>query len=158
MEMIDKKTGAPLRPPKAQRKFRTLCGCVVREKIPIRFDDWSQVAPDERKSVVNSIMSQIHLVNPDWKPAVEAAAMSKAKDSFRNFRHRLYVKFMLRSRDATLVYPYIKAEDWAEFKRYRRTEEFIQKSTQGKHLIAKNKHPHKMGVLGYAGSKPLWKK
>jgi hypothetical protein len=158
VEMIDKKTGAPLKPVKAHRKFKTLCGCVVREKVPITVDDWSQVTPEEKTFIVNAIMSQFQLANEEWKPAVQAAALSKAKDSFRNFRHRLYSKFQKKNRDATLVYPFIKPDNWKEFKKYRRTEEFLTKSKAGSALISKNKHPHNMGVLGYAGSKPIWRK
>ena len=81
----------------------------------------------------------------EWKPAVEAAALSKAKDSFRNFRHRLYTKFQKKNRDATLVYPFIKPEHKKEFKKYRRMEEFLEKSKADSTIISKNKHPHNMG-------------
>ena len=87
---------------------------------------------------------------------MEHAALKKARDAWRNWKHVLYKKFLSQGKDPIPSYPQITKEDWIEFKSIRSSEEFIKKSAMQSELQKKNTHPHRMGVAGYYGMKPIW--
>lgn len=155
VEAIDDRTGAPTEPEKTEKKFRTMCGAVVRERVPIDLEDWTKVTKEQRKAKVLEIMKHFR-VPEQWKRQVEECALSKAKDAFRNFKYVLHKKFMKQNKDPFEKYPHILPEQWARFVEIRRTPDFQAKSEAGKALIAKNKHPHRMGVKGYYGKRKIW--
>ena len=81
-----------------------------------------------------------------WRMQVEHAALKKARDAWRNWKHVLYKKYLSEGKDPIPAYPQITKADWAEFKRSAKQSE----------LQKKNIHPHRMGVAGYNGMKPIW--
>ena len=68
----------------------------------------------------------------------------------------LYKKYLSEGKDPIPAYPQITKADWAEFKRVRATAEFTNKSAKQLELQKRNTHPHRMGVVGYYGMKPIW--
>ena len=87
---------------------------------------------------------------------VEHAALKKARDAWRNWKHMLYKKYLSEGKDPIPAYPQITKADWAEFKRVRATPEFPAKSFKQSELQKKNIHPHRMGVTGYYDMKLIW--
>ena len=87
---------------------------------------------------------------------MEHAALKKARDAWRNWKHVLYKKYFSEGKDLIPAYPQITKADWAEFKRVRATTEFAEKSFEQSELQKKNIHPHRMGVAGYYGMKLIW--
>ena len=53
---------------------------------------------------------------------VEHAALKKARDAWRNWKHVLYKKYLSEGKDPIPAYPQITKADWAEFKRVRATK------------------------------------
>ena len=54
--------------------------------------------------------------------------MKKDRDTWRNWKHVLYKKYLSEGKDPIPAYPQITEVDWAEFKRVRATLEFAVKS------------------------------
>ena len=52
---------------------------------------------------------------------VEHAALKKARDAWRNWKHVMYKKYLSEGKDPIPAYPQITKADWAEFKRARAT-------------------------------------
>ena len=95
-------------------------------------------------------------VPEQWRMQVEHAALKKARDAWRNWKHVLYKKYLSEGKDPIPAYPQITKADWAEFKRVRATKEFAEKSVKQSELQKKNTHTCCMGVAGYYGMKPIW--
>lgn len=87
---------------------------------------------------------------------VEHAALKKARDAWRNWKHMLYKKYLSEGKDPIPAYPQITKADWAEFKRVRATPDFAAKSFKQSKIQKKNIHPQHMGVVGYYGMKLIW--
>ena len=87
---------------------------------------------------------------------VEHAALKKARDAWRNWKHMLYKKNLSEGKDPIPAYPQITKADCVEFKRVRATIEFTKKSAKQSELQKSNTHPHRMGVIGYYGMKLIW--
>ena len=87
---------------------------------------------------------------------VEHAALKKARNAWRNWKHMLYKKYLSEGKDPIPAYPQITKADWEEFKRVRATPEFVANSFKQSKLLKKNIHPHRMGVAGYYGMKLIW--
>ena len=89
-----------------------------------------------------------------WKMQVEHAALKKARDAWRNWKHVLYKKYLSEGKDPIPAYPQITKE----FKRVRATPDFSVKSFKQSELHKKNIHPHRMGVAGYYDMKLIWER
>ena len=63
-----------------------------------------------------------------WRIQVEHAALKKARDSWRNWKHVLYKKYLSEGKDPIPAYTQITKANWAEFKRAIATPEFAAKS------------------------------
>ena len=68
----------------------------------------------------------------------------------------MYKKYLSDGKDPIPAYPQITKADWAEFKRARATKVFAKRSFKQSELQKKNKHPHRMSVVGYYGMKLIW--
>ena len=55
-------------------------------------------------------------VPEQWIMLVEHAALKKARDAWRNWKHMLYKKYLSEGKDPIPAYPQITMADWAEFK------------------------------------------
>ena len=89
---------------------------------------------------------------------VEHCALGKARDAWRNWKHVLYKDYICKGKEPFSAYTMITNPDWEEFKRERATKKFREKSLMQLELQKKNTHPHRMGVCGYYGKKPIWDK
>ena len=65
---------------------------------------------------------------------VEHAALKKARDAWRNWKHVLYKKYLSEGKDPIPAYPQITKADWAEFKRVRATTKCATKSAKKSEL------------------------
>ena len=62
-------------------------------------------------------------------------------------------------RDITLfdLFSEIKEDVWADFYRVKNSKEFMEKGMKARELALTFKHPHKMGIAGYAGMHTVWR-
>ena len=67
-------------------------------------------------------------------------------------------EYMCKGKDPFPAYTMITKPDWEEFKKGRSSKEFATKSKMQSKLQKRNTHPHRMGVCGYYGKKPIWDK
>ena len=119
--------------------------------------EFRKLDSEHRNRIVTEIMS--HFIVPDkWKKQVEHYAIRKARDAWRNWKHVLYKDYMLKGKEPFSVYTMITNLDWLQFKRERETKVFPLKCVKQSALQKKNTHPHRMGVCGYYGKKPIWDK
>ena len=152
---IDLKSWAPTKPDKARMRFRSVCGFVGRARLNINLPGFRKADTETRRRIVREIMDHFN-VPEQWRMQVEHAALKKARDAWRNWKHVLYKKYLSEGKDPIPAYPQITKADWAEFKRVRATKEFAEKSFKQSELQKKNIHPHRMGVAGYYGMKLIW--
>ena len=65
-----------MEPDLARRKFKTVCGYVARDRIPINLKSWKQFKGSPRKNLLKEIMK--HFAFPiKWKDDVNRAALYK---------------------------------------------------------------------------------
>ena len=130
---IDLKSWAPTKPDKARMRFRSVCGFVGRARLNINLPGFRKADTETRRRIVREIMDHFN-VPEQWRMQVEHAALKKARDAWRNWKHVLYKKYLSEGKDPIPAYPQITKADWAEFKRVRATKEFAEKSfKQSKH-------------------------
>ena len=122
-----------------------MCGFVGRARLNINLSVFEKADTETRRRIVREIMDQFN-VPEQWRMQVEHAALKKARDAWRNWKHMLYKKYLSEGKDPIPAYPQITKADWAEFKRVRATTEFTQKSAKQSELHKRNTHP----LYGYS--------
>ena len=152
---IDLKSWAPTKPDKECTRFRSVCGFVGRARLNINMPWFRKADTETRRRIVREIMDHFN-VPEQWRMQVEHAALKKARDAWRNWKHVLYKKYLSEGKDPIPAYPQITKADWAEFKRVSATPEFAAKSFKQSELQKKNIQPRHMGVAGYYSMKPIW--
>ena len=58
---------------------------------------------------------------------MEHAALNKARDAWRNWKHVLYKKYLSEGKDPIPAYPQITKVDWAEFKRAGQLQSLLRR-------------------------------
>ena len=76
------------------------------------------------------------LVSEEWKPAVEKAALAKARDAWKNWKYVLNKYYRKQGREPFKKYKSISRADWKEFKRVRESPEFEALSQKQKELVS----------------------
>ncbi|OEL15451.1 hypothetical protein BAE44_0023530 [Dichanthelium oligosanthes] len=126
--------GQPIKPPEVISRFRNTCGAIVRDNLHgfITTNNWKKVS-DTKKDVL-------------W---------AKLKESFKFPEGR--EKFLWK--DATKDFERIPSYVWANFVEQKNIDEAKALSDQNSRKAKKNaKNPHHLGVGGYAGKVPKWRK
>jgi hypothetical protein len=120
-------------------------------------DEWKQVTPEQRTSLVDEKMQSFQ-VPDEWVQDVRRAALMKACGAWKNWKYMLNKNYVQQQKEPFGHYPMITHDDWEKFVEMKTTSEFHRKSVEHKALVAKNKHPHRMGTKGYYGKKRQWEK
>ncbi len=111
-----------------------MCGFVGRARLNINLPRFRKADSETRRRIVREIMDHFN-VPEQWRMQVEHAALKKARDAWRNWKHVLYKKYLSEGKDLIPVYPQITKADWEEFKRVRATKEFAEKSGRAHHAV-----------------------
>ena len=109
---IDLKSWAPTKPDKAHTRFRSVCGFVGRARLNINLSGFRKADTETRRRIVREIMDHFN-VPEQWRMQVEHAALKKARDAWRNWKHVLYKKYLSEGKDPIPAYPQITKADWA---------------------------------------------
>ena len=83
---IDLKSWAPTKPDKARMRFRSVCGFVGRARLNINLPGFQKADTETRRRIVREIMDHFN-VPKQWRMQVEHAALKKARDAWRNWKH-----------------------------------------------------------------------
>ena len=166
--------GQPIYPDKAAKTFINQCGVIVRDNLSINIQEWHKPKTegttyvDDRlkKSLWEKLMANFTLpeeVDPENKVIernVKKWALKKMGDLFKNWKKNLNLDFVQKglTPDWKLgKYSKIKNQ-WADFVKYKTSEEALKRSKINKENAAKKVYHHVMGRGGYKTLRPKWEK
>ena len=98
-----------------------MCGFVGRARLNINLSGFRKADTETRRRIVQEIMDHFN-VSEQWRMHVEYAALKKARDAWRNWKHVMYKKYLSEGKDPIPAYPQITKVDSAEFKSVRATK------------------------------------
>ncbi|KAE8815037.1 hypothetical protein D1007_07535 [Hordeum vulgare] len=103
---IHLKSWAPTKPDRAHTRFGNVCGFVGTTRLNINLSRFWQADTETREMIVQEIMDHFN-VPKQWRMQVEYAALKKARDTWRNWKHVLYKKYLNEGKDPITAYPKI---------------------------------------------------
>ena len=157
--------GHPLVPAKASGPFKTACGVVARDAVPITYRAWTgrrgdlTVVPDDLKESYWRKVIEVFQFPPEKELLVRRHAitiMCNAWKNFKTFLNRDYVKKDLTP-DFDKEYPKLRPF-WEEFVEYKKLEIAQTIAQRNKANSDKNVYPHVLGTGGYVKKIPEWDK
>ena len=176
--------GKPLEPEEAYTKFINQCGVVVRDSVPITVQEWHEpvkarvgssfVSKRKKKECWRTLMEHF-ILPPEYRKKdefgnddpegrkrrrlVKEFALQKMATAFRTYKKNLAAQYVEKGKtpDFTGQYEKLK-DDWPEFVRQKKSEEFKAISDKNKANAAKKQYNHIMGPGGYRLSEPKWQK
>ena len=138
-------------------KFSNQCSVLVREIVPITYENWKDVPEDSKEHVWKEMLRQfMYPENANIKKC-RGHVMFVVGKALRNFMYKLDKEFLQKGRTPFLKYTFVENDYWEAFARQRQTPEPQAKSEQFIELAKRNQHHHHMGMTGYAGKKPGWR-
>jgi len=97
--------------------------------------------------------------NKERRRLVKQFALRKMADAFRKFKQILARDYVSKNETPDFKGQYEKLkDDWPEFVRQKKSEQFIEISKKNKENAAKKEYNHIMGPGGYRLSEPKWEK
>ena len=176
--------GEPIAPEDVKTKFIKQCRVVVREYVPITFQEWNKtnrpggsfVGPVGKDNLWKRLKVNFILPEPEVESDVEDPeqeleirkniieekvkkfALMKMAQQFCNWKKRLYNEFVKKDKtpDFSLKMCMKLKDDWEAFKAYKLSEEALQKSEKNAANAKKKKFHHTMGPGGYSQGMPKW--
>jgi hypothetical protein len=150
-------SGEPLQPTEVIGKYSNQCGCLVKDRVSILYDDWREVPKGDKEWVWNEMKKRFLYPNNADMVKAESHVYYLAGKALRNFKYMLNRDYLAKGKTPYVKYNMILPEVWEEFRRKRETPEARAKSEVFTRLAKKNEHHHHMGMIGYAGHKPTWR-
>ena len=169
--------GEPLEPLECRRKFINQCGVLVRDMVPITFQEWHK-PKDETKATTyvddktkellwEKILTKVTLPpdvveNEPWKKKFEQWTLSKMADQFRTAKKNLWKTYLKKKEEDPEFTPeftgaQVKLKDqWPTFVKQRESEAAVARSEQNKLNAAKKIYHHTLGAGGYKAAVPKW--
>ena len=147
--------GVPLSPKKAAARFRTICGILARERVPITTPTWKSLTKERRGELWKELSSSFDIPQAD-QARVERQALLAMDHAWRTFKSTLVTKYVNTGRTPFTKYKFLSRDIWDAFVQMKTTAEFQEQSAAHKALQAQNTHPHKLGTAGYAGKTTQW--
>jgi hypothetical protein len=154
--------GDPSSPAAALAPFRSSCGVVARDYVPVTYIKWSgkrgdlTVVPDSLKDTLWTRMLQFFQFPPGSEAVVRKRALSIMCTAWKKFKGLLNKEFVQKNRTPDFdEYPLLK-DFWDEFVRFKTSEEAQAMSDRNKVNSAKNVYPHSLGPGGYMRKLPQW--
>ncbi|KAK1595149.1 hypothetical protein QYE76_017475 [Lolium multiflorum] len=177
-------TGKPLEPEEAYTKFINQCGVVVRDSVPITVQESHEpvkarvgssfVSKRKKKECWRTLMEHF-VLPPEYnkkdefgnddpegrkrRRLVKEFALQKMATAFRTYKKNLAAQYVEKGKTPDFSGQYEKLkDDWPEFVRQKKSEEFKAISDKNKANAAKKQYNHIMGPGGYRLSEPKWQK
>ena len=167
-------TGQPTAPKKSADAFRSQCGVVVRNDIPISIQEWNKPAKaedrlgitylDERSKdkLFDTLMSYFSLPDLDDEEQkkellkmVKHWALMKMAELFHGYKKRLWREYSKKKKVPTFNGPLeLQGRAWPEFVAYKESEDAKKKSAKNKINVEKKVYHHTMGPGGYTTALP----
>jgi len=149
--------GEPLQPIEIISRFSNPCSCIVREKVPITYENWKLVPKDLKGVVWGEMMRRFTYPDGSNLDKCEAHVMYLAGKVLRNFIYRLNREYVQTGKNPCARYNYVLPEVWEAFVKQKQTPEAKAKGEQFSKLAKRNVHHHHLGMTGYATKKPKWR-
>ena len=147
--------GIPVSPSKAVARFRTICGILGRERVPITALSWDTVSGVLKGELWEEVLKSLTFPEAD-KARVERQALLSMGKAWRTFKSVLVTKYVNTGRTPFTAYKFLSQDIWDAFVQMKTTAEFRKQSAENKALQTLNTHPHKLGTAGYVGKTAQW--
>ena len=96
--------------------FSNQCSCIVREKVPITYDDWRKVPKDIKGNVWGEVKRRFMYPAEGYdEDKCMGHALFVAGKALRNFRSMLNREYVQKGRTPFKDYNFIKRHEWEEF-------------------------------------------
>jgi hypothetical protein len=149
--------GEPLEPETVIGTFSNQISCLVREHVPITYQDWRKVPKELKDLVWKGVQLRFNYPKEQFEEkACRKHALTIAGKALRTLRNHLYQDYVLVDRSPLEDYNFINRQVWDEFLQLVSTPEFEAKSKKFKELAKKNELKHNLGMIGYAGHRKKW--
>lgn len=148
--------GIPLEPSKAAKSFRTTCGIIGRQRVPITIASWKDLTKDHKNQLWEELTNSFEFP-AEAQGLVQRQALLAMGKAWKNFKSTLVTKYVAEDVTPFTKYPFVSPETWEAFVQMKTTPEFVQQSAAHKDLQSQNTHPHRLGTAGYAGKIPQWR-
>ena len=154
--------GEPAEPSSFVRTFRTACGCLARDYVPITIKAWSgkrgdlTVVPNSLKDALWAKMLETFQFPAGSEELVRKRALFTMCHAWKNFKTMLNKNFVKKNLTPDFdEYPKVK-DFWDDFVQYKKSEEAQLMSERNKANSEKNVYPHRLGTGGYRRKIPEW--
>ena len=127
--------GVPLSPPKAAARFRTICGILGRERVPITTLSWDTLT-DVRRGELWTEFSNSFTIPEEHKACVERQALLAMGHAWRTFKSTLVKEYVNMGQMPFTKYKFLSGDTWDAFVRMKTTAEFQEQSAAHKALQA----------------------
>ena len=125
--------GVPVSPEKAAARFRTLCGILGREQVPITTLSWDTLTKDQRVELWTTI-SKSFTIPEAHKARVQRHALLSMGKAWRTFKSTLVTKYVNTGRTPFTQYKFLSRDIWDAFVQMKTTAEFREQSAAHKAL------------------------
>ncbi|CAN6356491.1 unnamed protein product [Urochloa humidicola] len=153
--------GKPILPEGISARFRNTCGAIARDKLQtwITTNDWKKIPNGVKDAMWAALEACFRF--PEGKPKDDAKkfALSTMGAAFRNFRSTLTTDYLEKGKCPRKKYGKIPISMWEEFKAQKQTPAAIALREKMKEKAQKAaKNAHCLGVGGYDGKIPHWRR
>ena len=147
--------GMPI-PRKERQRMRLLAGLIARQKVSLLHNKFADLGKCGKLALFDDyVMPYLHF-NDDIKEKGMKRAMKAIAKCWRSFKTTLVSEYVLKDRSPFQCYKHLNKEEYNEFVKLKKTDEFQRTREKYRELRAKNKHPHKLGTGGYEGKLQTW--
>jgi len=138
--------------------FSNQCSCIVREKVPITYDDWKKVPKDIKGNVWREVKRRFtYLVEGYDEDKCMGHALFVVGKALRNFTSMLNREYVQKGRTPFEDYNFITRDVWEEFVTKQSTKEAKAKGEKFFELAKRNEIHHHLGMIGYAAKMEKWR-
>jgi hypothetical protein len=103
--------GQPLLPTMVLGKFSNQCSYLVKEKVPITYQDWRDVLKDFKEHVWKEMLRWFTYPKNTNMPKCREHVMYVAGKALRNFRYKLNKDFLQKAKTPFVKYNMVERED-----------------------------------------------
>lgn len=133
--------GEPLLPITVLNKFSNQCSSIVREKVKITYENWTDVPEDLKEHVWKEMVRRFTYLEDADMDKCREWVMHVAGRAHRNFKYMLNRDYLKKGKTPCIKYNMVLHEDWEVFTRQRQSIEAKAKSERFTALVKRNQHP-----------------
>jgi hypothetical protein len=141
----------PLEPTVIIGTFNNQCSCIVKEKVPITYNDWRKVPKVIKGNVWGEVKRRFTCPTEGYdEDKYMRHVLFVAGKALRNFRSMLNREYVQKGRTPFEDYNFITCDVWEEFIVKQSTEEAKANGEKFSKLAKRNELHHHLGMTGYA--------